>query len=1181
MAYYEGRLNFDTNVDDRGLRSGLSKLSSLAKKSAVAIGAGIAAGLGAAIKSGVGFESAFAGVEKTVDATELQLASLRKEILQMSNAIPLAASSIAGIATAAGQLGIKTENISDFTRTMADLGVATNMTSEQAATNLARLANITQMPQENFDRLGSTVVDLGNNLATTEAEIVDMALRLAGTGNQVGMTEAQILAFSGALSSVGIQAEAGGTAFSKLMSDMQLAAATGNEDLKNFAAVAGMSAQQFKQAFEQDASQAIISFIQGLSRAQDSGVSAIQVLDDMGISEIRMRDSLLRAAGASGVFAEALEIGNSAWESNTALTKEAEKRYDTVESKLMLLKNGLANMGIAIYEGIQAPFKSAITTATEQIGALTASIQGGELQGAVANIGHLFGNLVTIISNLASAVLPIIIQSLSWLGENINIVASAAAALLIALKGYAIIQTIVTWVAGLSNAIKGATAVLNAYTAACATNANVSQLLTKTMTIFQLAVGVLTGKVSLATAATTAWSAALKFLTSSTGLGLIITLVGSLTAGIAVYNATSDNASDSTKNLSKELDAMAESYENAKKSAEESTQSELAKLKVVSDTIPRLEELANKTDRTAEENREYHSIVDGLNRAMPELKLAIDNETGALNMQIGVVWRAVEAYQALARAKALENLTVEAETNKAKAQKAYEDIKTADQNESNPVRKITRLILSPEVGETSPEAVKAKQQVERWTKESDYYGSQWKELSQQASAALADVNAAREWTSGASSSGGGYTYTGGTSSGGGKSPSSAASKAAKEAEEARQEQVESYKKGVDQELDAEQRKFDILKRRGQVSKKDYLANVVYRAECYRGYADDVLKQDYMTTEEQEEIRKEWLDKAEDLETEYLAAYVEMDKAALDKQKKNGTISQKEYWEGLGKIRDQYFVEGSEEWLKYSDEILDMQKDAITKAYTEIAKEAEASLQEIEKAQKSLEEKLKGFGNIFEQNVIKRAGENGQDITFTSLHDFEKDNKALIAYQEALDQLREKGKTVLGDDFPEFFQQFGEMSVEEGTNAVRALLSASEEDFNSALSGWQEYQRNSEKFAENFYKDDWESLKEKTMAELREAFDDVPDTFLENGELAADAFGDGFIGRIQKVFDDISSAISREMAAMTPQLSVVGGIPIANSTTYNTTYQFASSGETVAQQLQTIDAQETRNRLRGK
>lgn len=301
-------------------------------------------------KAAIDFESAFAGVRKTVDATEEEFAALEKGIKDMSKEIPASATAISEVAEAAGQLGIETENILGFTRVMIDLGESTNMSADEAATALARLANITGMSQKDFDRLGSTIVDLGNNLATTEAEIVAMGLRLAGAGSQIGLTEAQILSFAGALSSVGIEAEAGGSAFSKVMIDMQLAVETNSERLKQFAEVAGMSAEEFRKAFQEDAAGAIIAFIQGLGTAEERGLSAIKVLDDMGISEVRLRDALLRAAGASNVFTDALEMGTQAWEENTALTKEAEQRYQTTASQLQIAKNHLQDAAITIGE---------------------------------------------------------------------------------------------------------------------------------------------------------------------------------------------------------------------------------------------------------------------------------------------------------------------------------------------------------------------------------------------------------------------------------------------------------------------------------------------------------------------------------------------------------------------------------------------------------------------------------------------------------------------------------------------------------------------------------------------------------------------------------------------------------------------------------------------------------------
>lgn len=300
------------------------------------------------VKSAMDFESAFAGVRKTVDATEEEYSEFREGILEMSKVLPASAEEIAAVAEAAGQLGIQKSAILSFTRTMVDLGEASNMTSDEAATALARFANITQMDQSEFSNLGAVVTDLGNKLASTESEIVEMGLRLAGAGAQVGMTEDQILSFAGALSSVGIEAEAGGSAFSRVMVQMQLAVENGNDQLEQFAQVSGMSVEQFKIAFKEDAAGAIIAFINGLSNLDGTGKSAIGVLDEMGLSEIRVRDTLLRASGAADLFNQSLEIGSKAWQENTALTKEANERYKTSESQLNMAQNKAKALAITM-----------------------------------------------------------------------------------------------------------------------------------------------------------------------------------------------------------------------------------------------------------------------------------------------------------------------------------------------------------------------------------------------------------------------------------------------------------------------------------------------------------------------------------------------------------------------------------------------------------------------------------------------------------------------------------------------------------------------------------------------------------------------------------------------------------------------------------------------------------------
>ena len=301
-----------------------------------------------ATKGAIEFESAFTGVEKTVNGTQAQMDSLRQGIRDLSKEIPSTTTQISAVAEAAGQLGIKTEDILSFTRVMIDLGNSTNLSAEEAASSLAKFANVTKMSSKDYDRLGSTIVELGNNFATTEKDIVEMATRLAATGELAGLSQSQILSLATSMSSVGIEAEAGGSAMSKLLKKIQIATELGGKELTRFAKVAGMSTQDFKNAFEKDAVAALSYFVKGLNDTERNGKSAIAILDEMGLNEVRLSNTILSLANANDLMTNAVDLGNKAWEENTALTNEANKRYGTTESKLLMLKNKLADIGTTI-----------------------------------------------------------------------------------------------------------------------------------------------------------------------------------------------------------------------------------------------------------------------------------------------------------------------------------------------------------------------------------------------------------------------------------------------------------------------------------------------------------------------------------------------------------------------------------------------------------------------------------------------------------------------------------------------------------------------------------------------------------------------------------------------------------------------------------------------------------------
>ncbi len=326
----------------------------------VGVGKALTAGLtlplaavgGASLKAFSEYDTALIGVRKTTDISGDALKRFSKQIMRLSREMPNSAVEIANLAEVAGQLGIRTDeggkHLINFSKIAAQMGTATNMSSEQAANAMARLANITQMPQTQFHRLGSTIVALGNNLATTESEIADMSLRLAGTGHQIGLTEAQIAGLAAGMSSVGINAEAGGSAFSRVMQKMNTDVLSGGEGLQRFAAVAGKTAEEFAQTWRTNPQEAIVDFVKGLGKVKESGGDVTETLKDLGINSIREIDTLARLAGAGDLLAKSFGIANKAWADGTALQKEADAASESFANQLKKLKNALFEAGTVI-----------------------------------------------------------------------------------------------------------------------------------------------------------------------------------------------------------------------------------------------------------------------------------------------------------------------------------------------------------------------------------------------------------------------------------------------------------------------------------------------------------------------------------------------------------------------------------------------------------------------------------------------------------------------------------------------------------------------------------------------------------------------------------------------------------------------------------------------------------------
>lgn len=354
----------------------------------------------ALLSAAIGFEDAFAGVSKTVDdvalgfndiATEMYGTSkgltqvqkdavfanekfgdltengeaLRNRFRELALDIPVAATELSKIGQIAGQLGVPSSQLEKFTKIIATLGVTTDLNSEQAAFAIARLGNIMGIESENIGEfatgMANAIVSLGNNAAATESEITNLALRLAAAGRSADLSTQEILGLSASLAEMGVKAERGGTAVSRVLYEMIFAIADGSENLGKFAEIAGISVTEFSALFKKDAVGALDLFMTRLADLQDTGAITEETLTALGLSGVRVREVLNILGPNMESVRENIERANTAWTEQIALQEEATKRFNTFKSQLQLLRNAFTDLGITIFDLIKDDLTKFVT----------------------------------------------------------------------------------------------------------------------------------------------------------------------------------------------------------------------------------------------------------------------------------------------------------------------------------------------------------------------------------------------------------------------------------------------------------------------------------------------------------------------------------------------------------------------------------------------------------------------------------------------------------------------------------------------------------------------------------------------------------------------------------------------------------------------------------------------------
>lgn len=316
------------------------------------ISMGSAAALTASAKAASDFETNLVAVQKVLKEqgsgtrNTKGLSEIEQEIKDMATVVPTSLDEIAQAYANAAQLGVQNDDLQNFVETMLRLGSATDIDSSEAATTLAQFYNIIGGDIENVDELANAIVRLGNNLPTTESAILNMSREIGASAAQVDFTESQIVALAAALTSMGLESSAAGSATSTMITSIDKAIDLG--EAQAFADIIGVTSDELKELWKTDAAGTFVQFVGAMKNASDNGESLNLMLEEVGFTSIRQDKTIKALVNNYDGLASAMELAEDAYKNGSDAIQESDTAWSTFASNVQLLVNNLKILGVEL-----------------------------------------------------------------------------------------------------------------------------------------------------------------------------------------------------------------------------------------------------------------------------------------------------------------------------------------------------------------------------------------------------------------------------------------------------------------------------------------------------------------------------------------------------------------------------------------------------------------------------------------------------------------------------------------------------------------------------------------------------------------------------------------------------------------------------------------------------------------
>lgn len=640
--------------------SACSRMAGLVKKSAVAIGVASVAAAKKTIDVGKSFEAGMSEVQAISGASGKDLERLSNKAKEMGATTKFSAtesatalkymamagwktnqmvSGLAGVMNLAAASGEDLGTVSDIvTDSMTAFGLKANQ-SGHFADVLAKASSSSNtnvgLMGETFKYVAPLAGSMGYSIEDTATAIGLMA-NAGIKGSQAGTSLRSILTrlvkppkdAAAALSELGISTTNADGSMKPLRQTM-------SELREKFS---GLTESQKSQYASSIAGQEAMSGLLAIVSASDSDFNKLQKAID---------------------------------NSSGAAKKQADIMNNNLQGALYELGSAAEAVGIGIYEDIKEPLTKAVKVGTTQVSALASKLKKGGIKEVVPKSAvNTVQNLGKVAMVAGKGGVTVLSTATKVLGNNLEIALSLATSFVGAIAGYKAFKTASDAVTTFSTALSA----LNTLEKANAITLVAQQ---GGLTALQTVVGIFTGKISLATAATGAFNATCTALGGPIGLGIVA--VGALAAGVTAYALTqkrakteAENFAISCENLEKKQKEMATSIKNLHIENQKNVDSTRANGVQVDNLYRQLTRLMKVENKTAGTKAQIVSVVKQLNDLLPGLNLEYDKEADKLNKSTAAIKKNIEALKEQAMAKAYQKGMENAASKEAEAEVAYE-----------------------------------------------------------------------------------------------------------------------------------------------------------------------------------------------------------------------------------------------------------------------------------------------------------------------------------------------------------------------------------------------------------------------------------------------------------------------------------------------------------------------------